>query len=705
MTFRNLRNKALFGTSFVRLKKTNKMKKTTLILTILALTTFAVRAQHFDWVKSYSGLEPSGKYWNYIVSSVTDSQGNLYVAGQFANGASVNGQDLLPFSPYGAQTENANSCIMKISPQGDIVWRKILHANNGQPSQIYGLQLVGDTALFANVLFALPKENNEYLYFYDTLITKDNVDYLLYRDSLASTGISTAISVFDLDGNLTENYILHMAYKDSKGKLITLDRKTGNSFDSVYIANQQFKPGDFHVDNQGNIYFGHLATDALWLHCDTCAYQSQCYNLENGLIGEVVVMVNGRQRFFDVPHSHPSPYNYRLFKFSPHFNDMLACRYIFDESNSSWSYWDYAARELTTDNDNHVLLLCNISSDMGRLPLSGDTTLSVNLDNYTEGMLIKFDDELMPLSVTQLTIGSSEPGLSMTINLFCQCIVEPDSNSIIILGSIGRIPQDYGYPVFFGQESLDIQDNCAWFVRIDNQTGALQSYGYIPSSSQSTFLTQHSILKSIAQKNRIITHVGYKENIQTGDSSISIAPNRFGAGLYICDYDGNYIDFIDYGIDATSVLLSGCLSLHDSILYIMGGSRFDLSLAGTPLSPTGNSVAYIAKYVDTSFMSPYVYTGDTVGIDNVSTYQHINVYPNPFRHHVTIESSETLAETAWLTDLTGRHEQVRLIAEGTGRYSLDLTSRPQATYLLTLTTASGKTHTVRLLKQSDLFGH
>ena len=311
----------------------------------------------------------------------------------------------------------------------------------------------------------------------------------------------------------------------------------------------------------------------------------------------------------------------------------------------------------------------------------------------------------MPLSVTQLTIGSSEPGLSMTVNLFCQCLVEPDSNSIIILGSIGRIPQDYGYPVFFGQDTLDIQDNCAWFVRIDNQTGALQSYGYIPSSSQSTFLTQHSILKSIAQKNRIITHVGYKENIQTGDSSISIAPNRFGAGLYICDYDGNYIDFIDYGIDATSVLLSGCLSLHDSNLYIMGGSRFDLSLAGTPLSPTGNSVAYIAKYVDTSFMSPYLYTGDTVGIDNVSTYQHINVYPNPFRQHVTIESSETLASTAWLTDLTGRREQVRLIAEGTGRYSLDLTSRPQATYLLTLTTASGKTHTVRLLKQSDLFGH
>jgi hypothetical protein len=687
-----------------------KTSKRIILLSALTFVAIAAHAQHFDWVKSYSGQEPSGKYWNYIVSSVTDSQGNLYVAGQFANGASVDGQELLPFSPHGAQTENANSCIMKITPQGNIVWRKILHANYGQPSQIYGLQLVGDTALFANVLFALPKENNEYLYFYDTLITKDNVDYLLYRDSLAFTGMSVAISVFDLDGNLTENYILHTAYKDSKGKLITLDRQSNNSFDSVYINNQQFHPGVFHVDNQGNIYFGHLATDALWLYCDTCEYQSQRYDLNNGLIGEVVIMVNGRQRFFDAPLSRPSHYNYRLFKFSPHFNDMLACRYIFDESNSSWSYWDYAgACELTTDNDNHVFFLCNISSDIGRLPLSGDTTLSVNLDNYTEGMLIKFDEELMPLSVTQLTIGSSEPGLSMTINLFCQCIVEPDSNSIIILGSIGRIPQDYGYPVFYGQDLLGIQDNCAWFMRIDNQTGALQSYGYVPSSSQTTLLTNHSILQSIAHKNRIITHVGYKENIQVGDSSISIAPNRFGAGLYICDYDGNYIDFIDYGIDATSVLLSGCLSLHDSILYIMGGSRFDLTLNNTPLSPTGNSVAYIAKYVDTSFMTPYVYVApiDTTAIDTADVgipelsiiNPQLSIYPNPFQQRVTIESSETLMLTAWLTDLLGRREQVRLTADGPGRYSLDLSSRPQAIYLLTLITADGKRHTIKLLKQ------
>ena len=60
--------------------------------------------------------------------------------------------------------------------------------------------------------------------------------------------------------------------------------------------------------------------------------------------------------------------------------------------------------------------------------------------------------------------------------------------------------------------------------------------------------------------------------------------------------------------------------------------------------------------------------------------------------------------TALLTDLSGRREQVPLTPTAPGQYTLDLTSRPQATYLLTLTTATGHQHTVKLLKQCDIFG-
>ena len=131
-------------------------------------------------------------------------------------------------------------------------------------------------------------------------------------------------------------------------------------------------------------------------------------------------------------------------------------------------------------------------------------------------------------------------------------------------------------------------------------------------------------------------------------------------------------------------------------------------------------MAYIAKYVDTSFMTPYVHTGpqDTgdVRIKVVEDGNTFVAYPNPFRQKVTIEIEnsklkiENGVAKAWLTDMQGRREEVRLTPAGNGKYTLDLTSRGSARtstggpLLLTLTTATGKTHTIRLLKQSDIFG-
>ncbi len=163
----------------------------------------------------------------------------------------------------------------------------------------------------------------------------------------------------------------------------------------------------------------------------------------------------------------------------------------------------------------------------------------------------------------------------------------------------------------------------------------------------------------------------------------------------------------------------------DSVVYLIG-TLYSNATFGTELTNGGgNSYAYVSRYIDSTFMSPYTPI-DTTHTDPIDTGSvRITVvgdegafvaYPNPFRQKVTIEvqGGEPLTETAWLTDLTGRRQQVRLILQGHSSnntftqshnqiYTLDLTSRPQATYLLTLTTASGKTHTVRLLKQSDIF--
>ena len=95
---------------------------------------------------------------------------------------------------------------------------------------------------------------------------------------------------------------------------------------------------------------------------------------------------------------------------------------------------------------------------------------------------------------------------------------------------------------------------------------------------------------------------------------------------------------------------------------------------------------------------------DSVGIATIETAD-FTLSPNPTAGKLTIQvhNSNFLIQHCYLTDLTGRREEVRFTPDGPNRYSLDLTSRPQATYLLTLTSADGRQHTVKLIKQSDVF--
>ena len=229
------------------------------------------------------------------------------------------------------------------------------------------------------------------------------------------------------------------------------------------------------------------------------------------------------------------------------------------------------------------------------------------------------------------------------------------------------------------------------------------------------------------QHNHVVMQVEYSRRLMgidtvyqhqfTGDAGSTLA-------IVHLDTEGHLVEVIDLGNIGRNN--PGRCELRDSILYLTGVSNSNIDFGDVTFYASGYEV-YIAKYGDTSFMTPYVYTGphDTgdVRIRVVGDEESWVAYPNPFRQKVNIEiengelrmdghtpvsdhpSQEgTGVAKAWLTDMQGRREEVTLTPAGNGKYTLDLTSRPQATYLLTLTTANGKTHTIRLLKQSDIFG-
>ena len=102
---------------------------------------------------------------------------------------------------------------------------------------------------------------------------------------------------------------------------------------------------------------------------------------------------------------------------------------------------------------------------------------------------------------------------------------------------------------------------------------------------------------------------------------------------------------------------------------------------------------------DTSDVDMVLYTSPGAPFPQYETCR----FPYHQRYNMKVSGSALQSHdgvvTAWLTDMQGRREEVVLTPTGPDQYTLDLTSRPPAAYLLTVTTADGRELTFRLVKQ------
>ncbi|MBR3724807.1 MAG: hypothetical protein IKN11_05390, partial [Bacteroidales bacterium] len=601
-----------------------------ILLSILLAASLPAFSQHFDWVKSYSGYSRSDYPYNHIVGSVTDSHGNLYVAGQFGNGSTIDGQDLLPITPHGPQCDNINGAIVKFSPDGQIIWKKVLHANQGFPCTIDEIHLVGDTALYVESFVHVPGGVDGYMYFFDTLITKDNSSFMMSLDSSAS-GSAAAFSIMDLDGNFLEHHFLQIAWIDSNGAVITMDRSGGINPESTRrIDNQPFPGGPFCVDSDGNIYIGQVPTDII-------ALLDGWYSIENGKLSGVLIMVNGHSRFTFYPENRPSVSNYRILKFSPHFDSLIQYQYVFADT----SFWDNdvpTEGRLLMDSENNIYLCQTVYNDIrrgsGRVSLNGASDMAFEGKEATMGFMIKYNSHLEPQYIRQIDYqNTSNDGYYNYY--FHDMAIDEDSNSLFVIATVANdVPTD---SMFVEGVQLDANNN-ALFLRFDKSTGRYLSHGIVPTNKYSNFYGTIHNTDVVCKNNRVFALPTFQNNIQWQNNEINIEQYKWGKGLFIWDYAGDPIQYIDFNSISSQSEPGNALVLHDSILYVCGYSRFSMTVDDTTLNPSGNTLAYIAKYVDTSFMTPYVHTGpqDTgdVRIKVVEDGNTFVAYPNPFRQRV-----------------------------------------------------------------------
>lgn len=209
------------------------MKQTKIILALIAVlnmtaTTMAQTTPtgRFEWAKGYTSSEEAC----HIIGAVTDSVGNLYILGQYNDYAAWDGEVFLYVSDYYPM----GTIIAKISPDGDMLWKKVIHTGNGACDQPFDIKPLGDTAFACLVNVEMPSFWF-HCYYLDTMIVGWS-DYPVPIDPHTVTStIFTTYLVFDFEGNLLEQHFLQTSYLDTAGNYYYF------TYPGTYLPDKLFK--------------------------------------------------------------------------------------------------------------------------------------------------------------------------------------------------------------------------------------------------------------------------------------------------------------------------------------------------------------------------------------------------------------------------------------------------------------------------------
>lgn len=655
------------------------------IVAILVLTAGNAAAQHFEWVRGFAPGENVA-----IVGSVTDSVGNLYILGNINfNTCWENGSRLLPIAPYGHASDDGDVLIAKVSPEGDLVWHKVIHGewSNSIP---YDIKLVGDTAFACLVTMPLASEMG-YLYYLDTLVRKggDGIypDYPMSGLYIA-TGASTvtALITFDFDGNVLEQHFLYISYLDYNGDDIV---RTYTHYPQPWYQARTLDYPSFAIDNEGNFYLSHSTYHIM----PAGPYNpGEYYTVEDGTISAIKIWCDRREVGI-VPTDSTLATSPQILKFSPHFDTLLESRYVFQNNPKT----HFFSNHLQTDRENNLYYVEHTEADLDqndhRIMIDSLKNKSLYWMSFStwKGFLIKYNSLLEVLDVISLEDSILDFNHTASNSFFEDIAFDYDSNLLFISATTGRKGQYDSLttvPICQGIPLLDLK-NDAFFLSFKFDTDSLEfhSYGRVDSKVYSDCIQKRSNEHGnlACTKNRVFLQTAAIGGLCFPDRNIDWPLiNDWGLGLVVFDYQGNIIEGCSYAAIGPSNYL-GPISLKDSTLYLINRLISGATFGDIQVPSRGTYFSCIAKYVDPAFMSTYERPEDTTMVVEV-VQEEVTVvrYPNPTTGRLTIDMNGRPLREAWVAAIDGVAEPLPVTHLGDSRYAADLTGRPDGTYILVL---------------------
>ena len=640
-----------------------KRKRIIMLLTLWVAFTLAAQGQRFDWVRTYTGSGTD----NRIVGSCVDSVGNYYFIGECSPYAQLCGVRILPDSiitmPHPA------TVIAKISPRGNLLWHKAIYGTlcGAYPCALWQL---GDTALmvmaYTNRSYDSGPDSRNSLYYLDTLLTGNN-NYPIPWDSLYNGNVNAFIT-FRNDGSVIEQHFLCRGLLDTAGHLLT-PRYIGQSPMTDRMYGEILSSESFCVDSMGNIY-------VLRTTNDFCTRATE-FNIDSGNIGALKIFVDGTHSLY-CPVQRSSAENQQILKFSPHFDSLLASTYVFD---STWLQPRacLAAIDnrygLTMDSRGNLYLALVFDRVESPLRIFGADSLFMDTVGPWISMMIKYNSDLQPLATAQLSFTGS--GLLITpqgrtgVNAYLMCPhIDETSNSVFLTGLLSWFPASYATPtftLFYNEDTLDLASRDGYWLRLDMDDLRPLSMGKVRADRRFVAHGGYSeYLKLATQNNRVFGQTEFSMGIVFGDSTIMPLRQEYDDQAFLVwGYDGTELFGTKFNHCGETNKVHGP-HVVDSAVYLAGSFLGDATFGTITVPTRGATYAYIAQYVDTSFMTPYVMQ-DTRNTQRINWPQELSFPLSDTLVPLTATSTSGRPVTYTCSDTTVARVEgttLRLLAEG-----------------------------------------
>ena len=575
-----------------------------LILNSQFLILNSLRAQGFEWVRTYTGPEirSSDDATNRIIGSCVDSAGNIYILGEFSPQAQFCGERLLPMEVITTPIKRA-IVIAKLSPSGDLLWHKAIY-NGKESCYAHALRMVGDSSIMAMVRFCLPFDNGysqfeKRLYYLDTLLM-GNGDYLMPTDSVESP-VYTAFITFDLDGNAVERHLLCVGYTDTNGNALTWRSTLGSAYTDQLRA-EALSWESFNVDNEGNIYVVRQSGDAVYGQYNHSTNDVSWWRIDEGTIGALKIVVDGTHNIF-----YPIPYptstgNQQILKFSPHFDSLIDAVYVFD---SALTYTINSPNVIAFEMDAQNNLYINMEGlhFPGRVPIANsNNSLHLGDSALRTTWVLKYNSNLEATGLVQLSYGTATRPPQMLL-LFPY--IDNSTNSLFIPGLVGWT--ETVNHIIYNNDTLDLPNETIFWLRLDLDDLHLLSYGRALTGED----CKGGAPRIAASNNRVHAQFHFLYSLIWGDSTIYAPYSNWDIAYAAWDYDGREIGiFSRYNTGYQGNIYSDIHAL-DSTVYLTGSIWENATFGDTTITHNQNaSRVYIAKYVDPEFAHPYVHPSD-----------------------------------------------------------------------------------------------